>query len=688
MLELLPEDVIAKECKLVALIHLGEVDAAYKYAKSKAMTDAKYPGASMEKAYCFYRSGQLGKALDCVTEGEKVEGDVSEGTMELKGQLLYRLGRMEESKAVYEDLLSKAKQKRKAKVKSDLLGNIIAAYLAADKAHEVGSVLNSFSSRNLQETPELAYNNACVSVALDQYDTAMDLLEVAERVGYESLHEHDLDDDEIKKELAHIFAQKAYVALKLGNDQEALEGNLAVLKNVSNDDITLAIASNNLVACRGNAQAFDSMKRFEKLAKKGEVKAGQSGKIARRNSLGEGGLELAAEFAEGLTEPEGLSVMCNYAIVSLLGNRFDAVEKTAKNMRKKKPDLVSAAVLQAMALMKKKEGEEALDLLDDFASKYEDSFVEVQLAKCELAASSGKWKLASQALASTPEQVRYQPAALATLVHLLGKCSDHQQAGDIIDSATKWWESSMLGGQEESEMDKYVKVMKIAGQFKFEQRQLDAAAKLYEKILEKTDNPLLRSEAMAGLVQLHGVDDSSLADKYEAEMPPIPGIDEIDVEILEQTTMKASRPTKEATGAGAQKDTSTAAASVPSIMQDVYAPKTKAQRKREFLKTLPAERQEYVLERQKAQRKEKAKKKMKLPAGYDPNKKPDPERWIAKRDRTNYKKSRREKRKDKNVVKGSQGAGKVDERLDKSSGPVESKPPNVPSRAGRRKGKK
>ena len=123
-------------------------------------------------------------------------------------------------------------------------------------------------------------------------------------------------------------------------------------------------------------------------------------------------------------------------------------------------------------------------------------------------------------------------------------------------------------------------------------------------------------------------------------------------------------------------------------MQDVYAPKTKAQRKREFLKTLPAERQEYVLERQKAQRKEKAKKKMKLPAGYDPNKKPDPERWIAKRDRTNYKKSRREKRKDKNVVKGSQGAGKVDERLDKSSGPVESKPPNVPSRAGRRKGKK
>jgi len=56
-----------------------------------------------------------------------------------------------------------------------------------------------------------------------------------------------------------------------------------------------------------------------------------------------------------------------------------------------------------------------------------------------------------------------------------------------------------------------------------------------------------------------------------------------------------------------------------------------------------------------------------------------------------YKKSRREKKKDKNVVKGSQGAGKVDERLDKSSGGASAessgyaKRSGLPSRGGRRK---
>ena len=80
----------------------------------------------------------------------------------------------------------------------------------------------------------------------------------------------------------------------------------------------------------------------------------------------------------------------------------------------------------------------------------------------------------------------------------------------------------------------------------------------------------------------------------------------------------------------------------------------------------------------------KAKRKAKQPA--DCAGEPDPERWIPKRDRSGYKKTRREKKLAKSVVKGSQGAGKVNEMLDKSQAPVDTtRGPNLPNLPRRRK---
>lgn len=696
LLELVPDDGVAKHCKLVALIHLGQLEKAYAFAKKKGAGGVG-EGLEKEKAYSYYRNGHLSKALDMVKDTE------SDGVLELKGQLLYRLGRMEESKAVYEDLLSK--QKRgilRSKVNADLLGNIIAAYLAAGKASEVGTVLKQLKTtkKSLEETPEIAYNNACISVALGQYEASMDLLEVAERVGYESLYEDGLGEDEIREELAHIFAQKAYVHLKLGEEKESLEGNLQVLKNVSPEDITLAIATNNLVASRGNANIIDSLKKFEKLAKRSGGDPNTPAKVKRKNSLGDGsGLELAPEISEGLAAEERVTLLCNYAIVSLLGNRTDAVEQTARTALSIDSASSAAAVLRAVTLVKKGSQEEAWKVLDDFCERNAESAVAVSVAKCEIAASCGKWKVGARALTSLPEEVRFQPACLATIASLLDKAGEKDEAGGVLAESSTWWEAQEVEGGGEDEVARYASALKIAAQFKYETKDLDGAARLYEKILQKTQDGTLRSEAMAGLVQLHGVDDSSLADKYEAEMPAIPGIEEIDVELLETTTVrtKAASKTTHAAGGGAgsaKKDPKSksamaggetaamAAMDSPDLgLGGVAARVSKAQVRREFLKTLDPERQAHVLQRRKDAKKAKRKRKMK---DKEYKEAVDSERWIPKRDRTNYKKTRREKKKDKNVVKGSQGAGKVNEMLDKSSAPIEAAAPTLPAR-GRRK---
>merc|ERR1719171_2958600 len=186
--------------------------------------------------------------------------------MELKGQLLYRLGRREESKDVYERLLQSHKRGR---VKADLLGNIIASYISAGSAGDVPSVLKQVgaSKSSLEETPEIAYNNACVSLTLGKYAEAMDLLE------------------ETEEELAHVFAQKAFVLERLGRPKESQEQTAQVLKCVSQDDVTLAIATNNLAALRGSANVHDSLKRFDKLQALRADSEKSSGKVRRKNSF-------------------------------------------------------------------------------------------------------------------------------------------------------------------------------------------------------------------------------------------------------------------------------------------------------------------------------------------------------------------------------------------------------------------
>ncbi|KAL0050970.1 hypothetical protein WJX82_011356 [Trebouxia sp. C0006] len=92
--------------------------------------------------------------------------------------------------------------------------------------------------------------------------------------------------------------------------------------------------------------------------------------------------------------------------------------------------------------------------------------------------------------------------------------------------------------------------------------------------------------------------------------------------------------------------------------------------------------------------KKKRKRKPKLPKNFDPENpgpKPDPERWLPKWQRSDFKK-KRNRRREKEAVKGSQGAGRVDDALDSTiegNEPVaEASKPKGPARPAGAKGKK
>ena len=64
--------------------------------------------------------------------------------------------------------------------------------------------------------------------------------------------------------------------------------------------------------------------------------------------------------------------------------------------------------------------------------------------------------------------------------------------------------------------------------------------------------------------------------------------------------------------------------------------------------------------------KKRRKRKGKLPKNFDPKVDPDPERWLARKDRSTYKGRRRDKRKDAGIGKGTQGGVGNTEGLDAS----------------------
>merc|ERR1711894_456383 len=74
-------------------------------------------------------------------------------------------------------------------------------------------------------------------------------------------------------------------------------------------------------------------------------------------------------------------------------------------------------------------------------------------------------------------------------------------------------------------------------------------------------------------------------------------------------------------------------------------------------------------------KKTKRKKKPKLPKSFDPNQKPDPERWLPKWERSAFKKARKNKKAHHDVGKGTQGGTSGGNVYD-HSGP---KPANAPS---------
>lgn len=120
-----------------------------------------------EQAYCLYRKNKLDEALESLKGQEK-----NSAMMLLESQILFRLGKMDASVDIYQEL-------QKSKIES-LEINVVASLVSAGRASDVQVTMDSLRVKPTSSF-ELAYNTACSLIERNKYKDAEQLLLSARR---------------------------------------------------------------------------------------------------------------------------------------------------------------------------------------------------------------------------------------------------------------------------------------------------------------------------------------------------------------------------------------------------------------------------------------------------------------------------------------------------------------------------
>ncbi|KAJ0242907.1 Signal recognition particle subunit SRP72 [Hirschfeldia incana] len=471
--------------------------------------------------------------------------------------------------------------------------NFVADLVSAGKSSHVQGALES---RRIKPTSsfELAFNTACSFIENCNYADAEQLLLAAKGIGHETLTDEGIVDEDIETKLAPIAVQLAYVQQVIGQTQESTSSYVDIIKRNLADEPSLAVAVNNLVALKGSKDISDSLGKLDQLKEKDSQT-----------------FQLSQTLDAKLSQKHKEAIYANRVLLLLHSNKMDQLRESLTQARELcatlpglLPESVVPTLLQAAVLVRENKAAKAEELLGHCAEKFPENSKLVLLARAQIAASANHPHVAAESLSRITD-IQHFPATVATIVALKERAGDNDGAAAVLDSAIKWWSNLKT----ENSRKQLSILMTEAASFKLRHGQEEEASRLYEEIVKKDKS----IDALVGLVTTLARVDVEKAETYEKQLKPLPGLKAVDVDNLEKTS-----------GANPMEGTT--------AMQE-------------------------ELKRKDNKAKTARKRKPRYPKGFDPanpGPRPDPERWLPRRERSSY----RPKRKDKRAaqIRGSQGA--------------------------------
>jgi signal recognition particle subunit SRP72 len=305
------------------------------------------------------------------------------------------------------------------------------------------------------------------------------------------------------------------------------------------------------------------------------------------------------------------SIAVNNCILALFTHAGD-LSQLINKLISKYPDLeYKANLILACQLNNDKKYKEASDVLEKFTKKYPKLAFEIKFALVQLNLMAGNKAKAIEVLQSLESDKKFSPGVVSALVSLYLGNNDKSAASEILKVAVDWYKKNKTNVGDLTDM------WRQAADFHLRGGEAETAAKSLEELLRSNPSDM---KILAQLVIAYAQFDPLKAQQASKKLPA-----------LETLTTQAEIDELEATN----------------WMMIAKAVKKKASKSDQSPGSgTPGS--------EGAQKKVKKRhRKNKLPKYFDPNAKPDPERWLPKQERTGYRKKK--DRRVKEVMKGSQG---------------------------------
>ena len=323
----------------------------------------------------------------------------------------------------------------------------------------------------------------------------------------------------------------------------------------------------------------------------------------------------AEGLEQKLTLQQRRAIAFNRCLFFLYTNQSENCRSAVAALEKQYPSDLPC-LLQAAQLQREKKSTQSFQALLQYANKHPDSAMRVQLSLAQIQLSQGSVKDAIATLGAIPS-LRHRLAMVSTLVAL------HTESGDVSAACTLLQDTVSLYEKDQAsevvDQGRLLDILQFAADFYLQHQRPEEAVAVLLKLRQASPS---RVSAVAQLVLAYAQFNPQKAEELSAVLPGLSKLTEgesIDVDKLETMSgvrlRRAARATESARSgeAGASVET-------------------------------------------KAKKKLKKKKKPRLPKNFDPDIKPDPERWLPRWERSTYKKNRHQKKKAMQVGKGTQGS--------------------------------
>ncbi|KAL2133559.1 hypothetical protein VTI74DRAFT_2171 [Chaetomium olivicolor] len=577
----------AQHARVVALLKLDRFDDALRAIAEGG--DALAKTCMFEKAYALYKTGDLDGAEAVLQEAGVGSGRVQRGLKHVAGQVAYRAEKFEQAAAIYREL-GVDEGGAKYGEENDLKINLSATNAQLEWQGKGWAVpeQDKQPGREDLEAFETAYNAACGCISRGDFAKAAvflkrsrDLCEATE----------DLDEEEKKAELIPIIVQQAYVFTKLGKLDEAASLQKALNLDDISDSSTKLVARTNDFVLHADSNPYIAQRVAESLQEiKGNDRLfGYQSSVLRRNKY----------------------------VLNLRLQKFAGVQRsTSRLLSKDDVPAISShkcdlGVLEAAAASQLQTGQDALrhilPLLEarpgDVGLLLTVIQLYVQLQNPGPAINLLEAFLKRLETAATPDHadVRFSPGLVALTVSLYRTQGRHSAIRNELAKAAAHWQKK-TGPAASGVGASLLREAGIELLRSSHPADLAAAGEAFSHLIAALPGD---PTAKAGLVASFATADFSKVQPYLDALPSVEDLTRgVDVAaLLEAGVAVAPAPPQPETARGKKR----------------------------------ALDEEAAKDKQQQQPAAKKRRRRKLPKSYDPDKKPDPERWLPLRDRSSYR---------------------------------------------------